>query len=396
MKDLKSVGGVLMILGTSIGGGLLALPVVTAHEGFATTVVLLVSVWMMMTFAAYLLLEATLWLPEGTNIISMSGFTLGKPGQIASWLCYLLLLYALLSAYISGNSDILQGLLGALHINIYEWFSAIIITILFGSIVYRGIYSVDIVNRLLMGGKLLFYLLLVGTIAPHVNINHLCSPLSKNITIDTIMVMVTSFGFAIIIPSLRTYFGSDVKKLKLVLLFGTMLPLIFYIVWVCVINGLLTTQDLNYLAAAPNTITALTNVLYSNLNSTWLITFIRCFTSICAATSFLGVALSFCDFLADGTKTDKTTKQGAWIYFAVFVPPLLLVMLFPNVFVAALSYAGIFCLILSALLPALMAWSGRYVQGTETSYTVCGGKTLLAIQIIACLGLLGWSIGKHF
>jgi len=89
--------------------------------------------------AAYL--EVTLWLPENTNLISMSGHALGKTGQMVSWISYLLLLYSLLCAYISGNSDILQGLLALLHFNMPIWVSTIIVVLVFGSIVYRGIYS---------------------------------------------------------------------------------------------------------------------------------------------------------------------------------------------------------------------------------------------------------------
>jgi len=65
-----------------------------------------------------------------------------------------------------------------------------------------------------------------------------------------------------------------------------------------------------------------------------------------------------CDFLADGAKINKTSKKGILVYVGTFIPPLSVVLLAPNIFIAALSYAGIFCIILLMLMPALMVWSG--------------------------------------
>lgn len=388
MKNLKVVGGILMMLGTSVGAGMLALPIASANDGYVTTIVLLIATWSIMTFGALLILEVTTWLPENTNLISMSRFTLGKPGQIISWISYLLLGYSLLCAYISGNSDILQGLITFLvSIEIPRWTSTVLVVLLFGYIVYRGIYSVDIVNRLLMGSKIILYLLLILIIAPHINTDLLlASSMPKKIHIDTIMVMITSFGFAIIIPSLRSYFKSDDRKLRLVVLFGSLIPLVIYIVWISLIQGILTSEELSYLANSKNAITELSNLLYIKLHNYYLVTSIRCFTSICAATSFLGVALCLCDFLTDGMKLNKNTIKGSWVYIVTFIPPLLVVLFAPNAFIVALSYAGIFCIILLTLLPALMVWKNRKTHGK---------KILLSIQIIASLGVLSWEVSKH-
>jgi hypothetical protein len=42
----------------------------------------------------------------------------------------------------------------------------------------------------------------------------------------------------------------------------------------------------------------------------------------------------------------------------------------------------LWCASLLALLPALMAWSGRYRQQRRASYQVAGGKFLLSFMII--------------
>ena len=176
---MKLFGGILLILGTCIGAGLLALPISTAPAGFATSALLLLSLWIAMTAGAFLLLEVNLWLPENSNLISMARKTLGKSGAIITWISYLLLLYALLCAYISTNSDILSSLLSQVHLQIPLWVSAIIIVAVLGYIVFRGISSVDIVNRGLMTTKIIIYAALILAIAPHISLPRLTTVSSK-------------------------------------------------------------------------------------------------------------------------------------------------------------------------------------------------------------------------
>jgi tyrosine-specific transport protein len=386
---MKVIGGILIILGTSIGAGMLALPVATAHEGFLLSALFMVITWMLMTIGAFLILEVNLWLPENSNLISMAGLTLGRVGQTITWVIYLLLLYTLLCAYISGNSDVLQGLLAAMHIDIPRWLDTLIVVMLFAAIVYQGIYSVDIVNRILMGSKIVIYLLMVVLIAPHIKFNWLASGDHK-IRLATIMVIITSFGYAIIVPSLRSYFNSDIKQLRKVIFIGSLVPLVFYIVWLAIVQGVISLPDLRAVAKSSHAITDLVLLLNHSLNIKWLSLFSRVFISICAATSFLGVSLCLFDFLADGIKLRKKGHDGLLVAVTTFVPPLVVIIFAPGAFILALQYAGIFVVILLMLLPAVMAWRGRYINEIDGSYRMIGGKALLATQIVISLLLLGW------
>lgn len=394
--NLKVIGGILMILGTSIGAGMLALPVASASAGFVSSAVLLILCWLGMTIGAFLILEVILWLPEDANLISMAKLTLGKPGQIVVWLGYLALLYTLLCAYISGNSDVLQNILQTCHLNVPRWIATILAVILLGGIVYRGVYSVDIVNRALMTGKIVIYLLLVLAIAPHIHVTQLIVHHSK-VTIITVMVMVTSFGFATIVPSLRTYFKSNVRELKQVVLIGSLVPLIFYIVWIAIVQGVLPIHILKQLAVSAHTTTGLAKHLAVTVSSTLMGNFVHIFTSICALTSFLGVSLCLFDFLADGLQLKKHGIHGMMVSAITFVPPMLIILLFPGAFIYALGYAGISVIIILMLFPAMMAWSGRYRKKIEIGkYRLWGGKTLLIMEILVSISLIGWNVVHLF
>ena len=208
----RILGGILLIIGTSLGAGMLALPLVTAAGGYVNSLWLFLGIWLLTVFTAFLLLEVTLWLPEETNLISMARATLGWPGQLITWLVYLLLLYSLLSAYISGGSDLLRGILATLHIHTPEWFASLLFTAILGAVVYHDIAVVDWTNRMLMIIKMVAYLILVLLITPYVQVKNLFG--GHFLLLSTaLMVVVTSFGYSVIIPSLRRYFNSDVKAL---------------------------------------------------------------------------------------------------------------------------------------------------------------------------------------
>jgi tyrosine-specific transport protein len=110
----------------------------------------------------------------------------------------------------------------------------------------------------------------------------------------------------------------------------------------------------------------------------------KIFTSICFATSFLGVALSLFDFFSDGLQIEKKGLKKLVLYALTFFPPLFIANHYPHAFIMALSYAGILCAILLILLPAMMAWSGRYIKKCVLGYQVAGGKfLLLSLMMIA-------------
>ena len=53
MQSKKVFGGMLMILGTCVGAGMLAIPIVSAHESFRLSALLLIAAWLCMTVGAF-------------------------------------------------------------------------------------------------------------------------------------------------------------------------------------------------------------------------------------------------------------------------------------------------------------------------------------------------------
>lgn len=385
--DTKILGSILLVVGTTIGAGMLALPIVTAQLGFIGSMALLFACWFVMTSSALLLLEVNLWMPPNSNLVTMARNTLGPFGQLIAWLAFLLLLYSLICAYISGGSGLLQYLASNTSLSMSASESSIMFTLIFGAVVFLGIGATDYVNRGLMFIKFLSLILLVSFLVPYVKLDYLLQAnLTALRTSEAVVVTVTSFGFAVIVPSLRIYLNSDARKLKTVIIIGSLIPLICYIIWDMVIMGVIPMQGVHGLAGvmqASNSTSALVADLSAAVSSDSVTTFTKIFTSICVLTSFLGVSLCLTDFLADGFGMEKIGFNRVILQCCVYLPPLIVVLFYPNAFIHALEYAGIYTVILLIFIPAWMALAGRRKYHDAAFRVSVGSYSLMGIILLS-------------
>lgn len=390
MSMNKTIGGILLVTGTTIGAAMLALPVITGPAGFYPSLFLFVFYWALLTYSAFLLLEVTLWMEINTNIISMAKETLGRFGEACAWISYLFLLYALTTAYLSGGASIFSDFVFSLTGYLMpEWLLPVPLLIVFGYFVHRGAHSVDRINRLLMFGLACTYCIIMVVLFPHIDKKLLDHADYRYLVISS-SVIVTSFGFHIIIPTLSHYLQRDVKKLRTVLLIGSVIPLLVYIVWNAVALGIIPLAGkygiFEGYHEGRNGIHLLTGVLGSSTIST----IARFFSFFAIITSFLGVSLSMTDFLSDGLKIEKKGRGELLLSFITFFPPLIIMWFNPRAFLTALEWAGAFgVIILLVFLPALMVYKGRYSKNFKGSYQAPGGKgTLIFVMVLAFINVL--------
>ncbi|MEE3003752.1 MAG: aromatic amino acid transport family protein [Pseudomonadota bacterium] len=398
----KKYGGILLVAGTQIGAGMLALPLTTGIAGFSYALLTFLLCFLYMLTTLFLLLEANYYSKEQeSNVISMAQKHLGKVGEIIAWLCFILLMYSALSAYISGASDIFKNIISKVAPNIEtsEIQLSIFISVVFGAIVYYGARCIDSINRILMLGLGFSYIIMVITLLPKISYLNLTQNHIKYLP-AAIPVVILSFTAHIILPSLRSYLDNDIEDLKQVLIIGSCIPMLVYLIWVLIIVGIIPYHgNLGMLALAnsehpigllPHAISKYTgsDVIGQNNN----------LFSFCAlTTSMLGVLLSLQDFLADGFKIkDRTVGIRFALIVACTIPPLLLIFFCPGLFIEALSYGGVFIAILYGILPPLMVWKARYQNSLSSEYTLPGGKpALVVILLIAVVVILTQILLTH-
>lgn len=396
-KTGRLIGAVLLVSGTAIGAGMLALPVITSFAGFFPSLLLLFGAWAFLFATAYLLLDVNLSFPGEVNLISMVGRSLGNGGKIVCWITYLLLLYSLTAAYIAGSAPFFLEA-ASFFFPLPSWAGPLPLLLIFGFFVYLGTRSVDWINRILMVGLIATYLLLVMFLPAHTDAN-LLSHVDFNAIWVGIPLVITSFGFHIIIPTLTTYLKHDKKKLRLALFLGSFLPLVIYIIWELLVLGVVPIRGEAGMAKAWVEGVSSATPLAAILESRWVGTLAKTFSIFAIVTSFLGVSLSLSDFLTDGLKIKRFSFNRELSSFLTFFPPLFFVYAYPRGFIVALQFAGIFVAILLCILPALMARKLPQYKSPKKRLFLAGIFTLsflvIALDVFEEMGLLKHLIDKY-
>ena len=382
------LGGILLIAGCCIGAGMLGLPVLSARAGFQPSLVMFLICWLFMICTGFLVLEVNLWYKDEISIITMAERTLGLTGKAIAWFVFLFLFYSLMVAYVAASGNLISEFL-ADYFQIYlpESLGSLAFCCLFGVLLYLGTGAVDWFNRILMIGLIVAYAGLIIVGYPHVK-NDFLEYKNWNYATAVIPVVIVSFGFHNLIPSLTTYFRRDVKSLKWAIFIGSLIPFLVYVIWEWLILGIVPVSEFS---EALNQGEIATEALKDATGATWIVDIAQAFAFFAIMTSFLSVALSFVDFLADGFKIEKTPAGKAILAFLVVIPPLICALVYPTIFLSALNAAGGFgTMILFGILPAMMVWKGRYSQKLGLQELVPGGKGLLfsIILISVCVMLL--------
>ncbi|MGA2655174.1 MAG: aromatic amino acid transport family protein, partial [Gammaproteobacteria bacterium] len=217
MLNNKVTGCTLLVTGTTIGAGMLGIPLSSIGLGYWATIGLMLLMWILTMAAAFLILEANLADPEHLHFNTMATKTLKRFGQALMTVSFLGLLYALTVAYIDGGSSLLSvGLNHFFGFELANIPSAIIFTVVLGFFIYTSTRATDLLNRGLMAIKLILLVLVALFCVPQIDIvnlmeNKTTTPSSLWLTIP---VFFTAFGYHSIIPSLSQYADFNVSVLK--------------------------------------------------------------------------------------------------------------------------------------------------------------------------------------
>lgn len=380
-------GGVLLVAGTCIGGGMLALPVMTSLGGFIPSLVIYLLCWIFMTCTGLLLLEVYHWMDGESNLVTMARKTLGPVGAYTAWGIYLILFYCLTLAYVVGCGNLLSN-----WFTLPDWLGPLLFVAIFAPFVVAGAKVVGRINSILMIGLAASFAAFVWLGYSHVN-TAMFEYRNWDEAWFALPVTFTAFGFQGIIPTLSSYMHNDDKKTRLVIIIGGFLSFLTYVIWEWLILGIIPTHGPGGLAEALDQGQNAVEPLKNYLKNPMILNLGAAFAFFALVTSFLGVCLAFVDFLADGLKVKKDFKGRLWLSAIVILPPTVLGVIYPYLFLIALDYAGGFgCAILLGLLPILMVWAGRYRLGLSNRHAVPGGRFLLLILLAFVLCEIGYEI----
>ncbi|AKH64671.1 MULTISPECIES: tyrosine transporter TyrP [Photorhabdus] len=391
MKN-RTIGSIFIVAGTTIGAGMLAMPLAAAGVGFGTTFVMLVALWVLMSYTALLLVEVYQYSPADTGLGTVAKRYLGRSGQWLTGFSMLFLMYALTTAYISGAGELLAGSLSSwLDKPVPISFGILIFTIVAGCVVTIGTQSVDMINRLLFTAKIIFLVIMLAVMMPHIkNTNLLSMPLEQGLVLSAIPVVFTSFGFHGSVPSIVSYMGGDTDKLRKIFVIGSAIPLTAYILWQLATLGAISSHTFVGILAEQAGLNGLLQAVRDVVATPRVELAVRLFADLALATSFLGVSLGLFDYMADLFKRRNNATGRLQTGVITFVPPLLCALYYPN-FVMALTFAAVALSILALLLPSMLAWRSRQIE--QTAYRVIGGKPALVLVFLCGIAVIAIQIG---
>lgn len=355
-KSTNILGPIFIVAGTTIGAGMLAMPLTSSSAGFLWTSLYLVFLWIGMLSSALLTVELNLANKETLTIYGLSQKYLNKLGGTLGSLSLMLLFVSLLAAYASGGSSIL-----------YEFFDqkfdthtlTILFVILFGGWITISMKSADYINRLLFIAMIVGFVIIMGSLSSEISIGYLSrkEPFSLS-HLSMIPVLFTTLGVHGSIPSIMKYVGQDRSKIYKIFIIGSGVPLFIYMCWQAIALGIIPlTGDNSFetIQQSENALGTFVAILGTQSSNTAFEFLTEFFTFFAISTSFLGVGISLFDFY--GEVFGKTFgKHRITLSMMTFVPSLIIALYVPHAFIFALEFAALALAVLAILLPCVILY----------------------------------------
>jgi tyrosine-specific transport protein len=367
----RKIGATFLVSGTCIGGGMLALPVSTGSLGFFPSISALFIGWVMMTLTALLYLEVCLSMERGSHIVSMSAELLGGWIKGLNALIFAFVSYASLIAYVYGGGAQIHH-----HLDIGLYGSHLLFVTCFGTFLLWRAKAVERINTLLFAGMLGAYFLLLVIGHDDVTAEHLSHSNWNGFVTKFPSILLVSFSFQVfLVPSITRYLNYDGKSTRWVLIAGTTITFLFYLIWQWLVIG---TVPLEQLQTASLKGDPATSYFSRAVSSPIAATIAEFFAFFALATSFLGMALGLQDFLADTLSIKRSRRGMLALTTLVLAPTFLGACYFEKVFTTLLDATGGFGdTIINGMIPVALVWVLRYQRKINTNRCLPFGKIFL-------------------
>lgn len=393
----RFIGSVLIVAGTTIGAGMLAMPILSAQVGFGAMCLILIGIWMAMYYTSIVLVKVYAYHAPEDGLNTITHHYLGRWGAFITAASMLGLMYALVSAYIAGGSELLRTQVhGAVGWSIEPHTSSLFFVLFFGGLIAFGTQLVDWSTKVVFTLKLVFLFFIIFSLLPHIEpLNLTQTPQNTGVVFSTIPIIFTSFGFCVVIPSLVSYLKGDSRQLKRVFLLGSLMPLILYLIWELVVLGSVNPKAFASIIQQNSGLEGLIIAIQKLQQNPYIGTATSLFAAAAILTSFLGVSLALYHYILDLGKRKWFSKNSKGALLLTFSPPLLFALFYPDGFIMALGYASIALVVLALIMPMLMLQKAQKSKGISSSLSqkfIFILLWLLAILIVALQLLMGMGL----
>lgn len=383
-QQTSVLGFALLIGGSAVGAGILGLPVKAGLAGLGPALLGMIVMYAACLVTAWVIADAHL--RGGDPEADLSTIYRRELGAWGRWLClagYLINYYGILVAYLAGACSVLNALLGLgpdNKLTLLAFFGFSTAACLFGSRLLVRLNALIMVLLFLSFGIFLAFTLDIFEPAnlAHVDWDYLPA---------TMPVITCSLVYHNLVPLACRSLGGDRRRIFLALLCGSAIPLVFgALCLVAVVGALPLAGDSGSLLSAFHADQPATIPLTELIASPWFKLSGMVFSLLAIFTSYIGVGAGLMGFWRDLGKKILKKDSGLVKPTIVFLPSLLVVLVWPNLFLSALDLVGGLGLgLFVGLGPALILLLRR-PKGWIMVRTV-GLSLLLLFGFIICLEL---------
>lgn len=376
----KMIGSTLLVTGTMMGLGMMAIPLATSPGGFIPAVVLFFVCWIFSLCTGLLLLETCLWMPPGANFMTITKRILGPLGGHLFWsFCFIFYLMGMIAHILEGGQ--ILNLIS--HDSIPTWAGSIVYPLCFIPLIYLGATYVERLNIVLFFLATIAFVFFITYSSSEIDLAFI-----KEVHWDkawpALPILMFAFSFQLIIPTLTNFMKRDVQKLRTIIIAGTTIPLIFYLIWEFVILSMDSAVFLGELSAFNAKGVTSISAIASNPALSYLFPVSLAFAFITPSAAFATYSLSFRDFLSDGMQIETHKIKRMLLCSFMFIIPMILALIYPHFLLIAIRYAGgINGAIIFGLMPPLMVWIGRYQKNYRSVPPLVGGGKMALLVLIA-------------
>lgn len=368
----------LLICGTTVGAGILALPIQTGLSGFLPALLGMSIAWGVMLLTG-LIISARYQEIDNPEIDLLSLYE-HDFGPRIRWVViptYLLVFYGMLVAYLSASATVLDNIIpitlpSSAFLLIFFIPSSLVI--LFG---LKLLNRANMAMMLLLGISFLFMICLAGkSIQPsrytYTDWKFLPSAMP---------ILICSFAYQVIVPTVCRNLHGNRKGIRKALIVGTSLPFLLNFLWIIVVIGVLplTGEREGTILYAFNNNSPATIPLAIELNSSLITSAGMIFSLAAIFTSFIAVGEGLRNFFRDLFSPFNLQGNG-FISALTFVPPLLIALIYPSLFLKALNLVGgVGVVVLFGIIPSFIA-----LKKASRSFT----QRIMSYALIAIFALM--------
>jgi tyrosine-specific transport protein len=372
----------LLVAGTCIGAGMLALPVTAAPTGFIPSLTLMGLAWFMMTVTGLCLVEVGSWMKKhDAHIMTMTQTILGPYAKGLVWVLFLFISYASLIAYTAECGNLLaRAVTFAFGLSISKTAGCFLFAAIFGPFLLGPRHILGKANDLLFFAMVASYVVFIVKGVPTVRPELLLRE-DWSVAYMAIPLLITAFSFQTMVPSLHSFLDDHKKSLRLAVALGTTIAFFVYALWLFVILGSIPLEGPTGLAQALEHGVPATHCLNTVTHSLAIPYASSAFALFALVTSFFGLGIGLFDFLSDGLKIQKKGRGALLLGLLVILPSLFFAISYERIFIVALDISGGFGdTILNGIIPLLLLSLGVRIFAPRLSrwpFIRKGGTVLL-------------------